>query len=171
MGRKILFITTDQQRYDTLGCNGGELSRTPVLDGLARTGVHLSVDDFGTGYSSLSYLKALPVHEVKIDRFFIGNLDVDESRRRFVGGVIAFAERTGCTVVAEGVEREAELAFLPRPQIEVAALLPYDRGDLLSRVHENGEVLSVEHTGEGTLLTARVNEALAGELAAYAQIA
>lgn len=38
MGRKILFITTDQQRYDTLGCNGGTLSRTPVLDGLAAAG-------------------------------------------------------------------------------------------------------------------------------------
>src|SRR3546814_20114382 len=39
MGRKILFVTTDQQRYDTLGCNGGELSRTPVLDGLAASGI------------------------------------------------------------------------------------------------------------------------------------
>ena len=39
MGRKILFITTDQQRYDTLGVNGGILSRTPVLDGLAAEGI------------------------------------------------------------------------------------------------------------------------------------
>lgn len=39
MGRKILFVTTDQQRYDTLGCNGGTLARTPVVDGLAATGV------------------------------------------------------------------------------------------------------------------------------------
>src|SRR3546814_3924411 len=39
MGRKILFVTTDQQRYDTLGCNGGELSRTPVIDGLAASGI------------------------------------------------------------------------------------------------------------------------------------
>ncbi|MFZ4809911.1 MAG: sulfatase [Ilumatobacteraceae bacterium] len=39
MGRKILFITTDQQRYDTLGCNGGTLSRTPVMDGVAAAGV------------------------------------------------------------------------------------------------------------------------------------
>ncbi len=39
MGRKILFVTTDQQRYDTLGCNGGTLSRTPVVDGLAAAGV------------------------------------------------------------------------------------------------------------------------------------
>ena len=58
-------------------------------------------------------------------------------------------------------------ADLPRPAVEVAALLPYDRGDLLSRVHDNGEVISVEHTADGTLLKARVNEALAGELAAY----
>ena len=39
MGRKILFVTTDQQRYDTLGCNGGALSRTPVVDSLAAEGV------------------------------------------------------------------------------------------------------------------------------------
>ncbi len=39
MGRKILFVTTDQQRYDTLGCNGGALSRTPVVDGLAAEGI------------------------------------------------------------------------------------------------------------------------------------
>ena len=70
----------------------------------------------------------------------------------------------GITEALEAVE-----ADLPRPQVEVAALLPYDRGDLVSRVHENGEVLSVEHTADGTLLTARVNESLAGELAAYEQ--
>ncbi|MCU1394193.1 MAG: arylsulfatase family protein [Ilumatobacteraceae bacterium] len=39
MGRKILFVTTDQQRYDTLGCNGGTLARTPVIDALAASGV------------------------------------------------------------------------------------------------------------------------------------
>jgi arylsulfatase A-like enzyme len=39
MGRKILFVTTDQQRFDTLGCNGGTLARTPVVDGLARQGI------------------------------------------------------------------------------------------------------------------------------------
>jgi arylsulfatase A-like enzyme len=39
MGRKILFVTTDQQRYDTLGCNGGTLARTPVVDALAAAGV------------------------------------------------------------------------------------------------------------------------------------
>ncbi|MGH9270232.1 MAG: sulfatase-like hydrolase/transferase, partial [Ilumatobacteraceae bacterium] len=38
MGRKILFVTTDQQRYDTLGCNGGSIGRTPVVDALAAAG-------------------------------------------------------------------------------------------------------------------------------------
>src|SRR3954462_5955852 len=40
MGRKILFITTDQQRHDSLGCNGGTIARTPVVDGLAANGVN-----------------------------------------------------------------------------------------------------------------------------------
>ena len=40
MGRKILFITTDQMRYDALGCNSGEVARTPVIDGLARAGIN-----------------------------------------------------------------------------------------------------------------------------------
>ncbi len=39
MGRKILLVTTDQQRYDTLGCNGGTIARTPVIDGLAAEGI------------------------------------------------------------------------------------------------------------------------------------
>jgi GTP-binding protein HflX len=78
--------------------------------------------------------------------------------------VVSAATGEGIPEALEAIE-----ADLPRPQIEVAALLPYDRGDLLSRVHENGEVLTLEHTGEGTLLTARVNESLAGELAEYAQ--
>ncbi len=58
-------------------------------------------------------------------------------------------------------------ADLPRPAVEVTALLPYERGDLLSRVHDHGEVVTLEHTGDGTLLRARVNESLAGELTAY----
>ena len=57
---------------------------------------------------------------------------------------------------------------LPRPEIEVRALVPYERGDLIDRIHRSGELLSSEHTDAGTRLTARVNPALAGELARYA---
>jgi GTP-binding protein HflX len=59
-------------------------------------------------------------------------------------------------------------AAIPRPEVEVDVLVPYDHGSLISRVHEHGDVLVEEHTGEGTRLRARVGEALAAELTAYA---
>jgi GTPase len=63
----------------------------------------------------------------------------------------------------------AELARrLPRPQVEVEVVVPYRRGDLVNRVHTDGEVLAVEHTAEGTRLRALVRPALAAELARVA---
>jgi GTP-binding protein HflX len=53
---------------------------------------------------------------------------------------------------------------LPRPQIEVDVLVPYSRGDLVARVHDEGEIISQDHTGAGTLLHARVSARLAAEL-------
>ncbi|NJP31667.1 GTPase HflX [Micromonospora thermarum] len=68
-----------------------------------------------------------------------------------------------------GVEdlRTAIEGRLPRPAVEVRAVLPYDRGDLVARVHRQGEVLSTSHLPEGTLLHVRVGEALAAELAPF----
>jgi len=59
-------------------------------------------------------------------------------------------------------------ARLPRPQIDVHVLLPYDRGDLVSRVHGSGEVLTEDHGADGTMMSARVGSELAGQLAPYA---
>ena len=56
---------------------------------------------------------------------------------------------------------------LPRPDIDVKAVLPYDRGDLLSRLHAEAEILSTDHREEGTFVHARVHPTLTGELAAY----
>lgn len=61
-----------------------------------------------TGLSSLSRLRDLPIDEVKIDRSFIAGVGQDNARHRLVAGLLAFAERVGLTVVAEGIEREAE---------------------------------------------------------------
>jgi GTPase len=58
-------------------------------------------------------------------------------------------------------------SLLPRPEIEIRALIPYERGDLVNRIHQTGEFLSTEHTATGTLLVARINPSLAGELAPY----
>jgi diguanylate cyclase len=112
-----LFIATELARHGLAGdrlvveiTETGTLvdaaTSQAVCQELRRLGVRLSVDDFGTGLSSLARLRDLPIDEVKIDRSFISNLDQDEARRRFVWGVIAFAERVGLTVVAEGIERE-----------------------------------------------------------------
>ncbi|HET7328703.1 MAG TPA: GTPase HflX [Nocardioidaceae bacterium] len=59
-------------------------------------------------------------------------------------------------------------ADLPRPAVEVEAVVPYERGDLVSRVHEYGEVLGLDHTPEGTRVRARVHAGLAGELERFA---
>ncbi|WP_432096109.1 GTPase HflX [Streptomyces sp. bgisy100] len=56
---------------------------------------------------------------------------------------------------------------LPRPRVEIEALVPYTHGQLVSRAHADGEVISEEHTPEGTLLMARVHEELAAELQPY----
>ena len=57
---------------------------------------------------------------------------------------------------------------LPRPGVEFAALVPYDRGDLVNRLHQKAEIDSLEHTADGTLVRGRAHADLAGELAAYA---
>ncbi len=64
--------------------------------------------------------------------------------------------------------RSAIEARLPRPAVELHACVPYDRGDLVARVHRRGEVMDSRHTGEGTLLHARVDEGLAAELRPFA---
>ncbi|MGY1488757.1 putative bifunctional diguanylate cyclase/phosphodiesterase [Methylobacillus pratensis] len=85
-----------------------------ILHALARLGVKISIDDFGTGYSSLLYLKRLPADELKIDRGFISNLGsgdgVDDGA--IVSAIIALGHTLNFRVVAEGVETDAQKAFL-----------------------------------------------------------
>ena len=89
---------------------------------------------------------------------------LDRLRRHEKHSVVVSA-RTG-----EGIaELRALIAEeLPRPTIDVDVLLPYDRGDLVSRLHDEAEVLASEHTSAGTRVKARVHPDLASELAAYA---
>jgi GTP-binding protein HflX len=81
--------------------------------------------------------------------------------RRLAPDAVFVSARTGAGLDAlhEVIERR-----LPRPDVEVNVLLPYTRGDLVARVHETAEVLGSEHTGEGTLLHARVDPGLAAAL-------
>lgn len=98
-----------------------------VLYRLHELGVLLSIDDFGTGYSSLTYLRQFPVHSVKIDRSFVMGIPEDQGSMTLVQGIIALAHELKLQVTAEGVENEAQLAFLMRQQCDLL------QGYLLSR--------------------------------------
>ncbi|GAA1532880.1 GTPase HflX [Streptomyces albidochromogenes] len=77
---------------------------------------------------------------------------------------IAVSARTGAGMAELLALIDAEL---PRPAVEIEALVPYTHGGLISRAHADGEVLSEEHTGDGTLIKVRVHEELAADLAPY----
>lgn len=82
------------------------------LTALVALGCGVALDDFGTGYSSLAYLKALPVSKLKIDKSFMDGIPHDAGDIAISRAIIAMAHSLEMTLVAEGVETDAQLAFL-----------------------------------------------------------
>jgi GTPase len=85
--------------------------------------------------------------------------------KRLWPDAVFISARTGAGL---DLVRQAIEDRLPIPAVELDLLVPYDRGDLVARVHDRGEVLGSEHTGAGTALRVRVDASLAAELAPYA---
>lgn len=85
---------------------------TQTVQRLHDIGTSLAIDDFGTGYSSLNYLKKFPINTVKVDRSFVTDIPQSEDDMAITSAVIAMAHRLNMSVVAEGVETEAQRDFL-----------------------------------------------------------
>ncbi len=90
-----------------------------ILD-IHALGIRIAIDDFGTGYSSLSYLRNLPVSELKLDKTFVHDIETDPTVLALVNAVIRIGESLGLTVVAEGVEKEAQYTLLKDNHCDVA---------------------------------------------------
>ena len=84
------------------------------LQAVHLTGVQLAVDDFGTGYAGLNYLRRFPVDILKIDQSFVRGLGTDPTDTAIIVSLITLGRALDVTVVAEGVENEAQRAMLRR---------------------------------------------------------
>ncbi|MBN1664540.1 MAG: PAS domain S-box protein [Deltaproteobacteria bacterium] len=83
-----------------------------VISKIKNLGVRLALDDFGTGYSSLAQIKHFPIDTLKVDRSFVRNIPDDEEDRAIIEAIIAMGKTLSLTIVAEGVETQAQNNFL-----------------------------------------------------------
>jgi EAL domain-containing protein (putative c-di-GMP-specific phosphodiesterase class I) len=83
-----------------------------ILSAIRALGMHTAIDDFGTGYSSLSYLRSFQIDTLKIDRSFVNDIGRNPNVETICGVIAQLGRAIGAHVVAEGVETDAEAAYL-----------------------------------------------------------
>ena len=188
-----LFATLDPTVRRTETAEGREYTLTDTV-GFVRHLPHQLVDAFRSTLEEVAAADLLlhvvdgadpdPLGQIEAVRIVLGEIDaaavpelivvnkIDAMHeddvlplRRALPGAVWVSARTG-----EGIEELRRLVAerLPHPDVEVEVLVPYDRGDLVARVHRDGEVLSERHEDSGTHLTARVDGGLAATLSDFA---
>lgn len=100
---------------------------TEALAPLRRAGMRVAIDDAGMGYSGLQHIVQLRPDLVKLDMSLTRAIDTDSARQALAAALIFYSRQTGCTIIAEGIETEAELAMLRRLGV------PCGQGYLLGR--------------------------------------
>jgi diguanylate cyclase (GGDEF)-like protein/PAS domain S-box-containing protein len=91
-----------------------------VLHDIHSKGVGFSIDDFGTGYSSLSYLRKIPIRELKLDRSFVVELEMDDASQALSRAVLQIGQSLKLDVVAEGIETKEQFDILKKQGYQVA---------------------------------------------------
>jgi EAL domain-containing protein (putative c-di-GMP-specific phosphodiesterase class I)/DNA-binding NarL/FixJ family response regulator len=124
--RPLIVEVTEHERIDDYAA---------VRSALADLGpnVKLAIDDAGSGYASLRHILALEPDYVKLDIEWVHGIDTDPVRRALVSGLAHFATETGCELIAEGIETEAELRVIRELGIQLG------QGYLLGRPQPSGE--------------------------------
>ena len=76
---------------------------------VTEVGIQIALDDFGTGYSSLNYLTKIPINTLKIDKTFIDDIGLKKERSLLIESIVEIGHGLGLSIVAEGVETEANI--------------------------------------------------------------
>jgi diguanylate cyclase (GGDEF)-like protein len=105
-----------------------------ILSDLRTLGISVALDDFGTGYSSLAYLRHFPIDRIKLDRSFVQELPEFKETAAIVRAICALSQALDVELVAEGIERDVEAAFLRGEGIKIG------QGYLYCRAHPLDEI-------------------------------
>jgi len=112
-GLSVVVEATERGLVDKAQCRD-------IIDAIRETGAAIALDDFGTGYSSLSYIRAFDLDYLKIDRAFVETIGTDSPTSDVVRHIIDIARTMKLEVVAEGVETEAQAAYLVEHGVRLA---------------------------------------------------
>ena len=108
-------VVLELTEREAIGEHDGE-----ILGRLRALGFRIAIDDFGTGQSSLSMLQGLQIDRIKIDREFVRTIDESTERRPVLDTIIVLAKELAVPVIAEGIETQAQWAYLAKRKVEAA---------------------------------------------------